>query len=113
MALGLGSPTSDEAEGSPRAVLARALTYLQNNKERMRYAEYRRQGLPITSSYGESAVKQINYRVKGTEKFWNEAGAEELLQLRADYLSDNNVMEVFWKRREASETGQNRYRSGG
>lgn len=106
----LGRPAKDAADGSPAAVVARALTYLQNNQERMRYAEYRRQGLPITSSYVESAVKQINYRVKGTEKFWNEAGAEELLQLRADYLSDGDVMEAFWQRREATETGQNRYR---
>jgi len=106
----LGMPAKDEPEGSPRAVVARALTYLQNNKERMRYADYRRQGLPITSSYVESAVKQINYRVKGTEKFWNEAGAEALLQLRADYLSDGDIMEAYWKRREANETGQNRYR---
>ena len=107
----LGMPVKEEPAGSPRAVVARALTYLQNNKERMRYADYRRQGLPITSSYVESAVKQINYRVKGTEKFWNEAGAEQLLQLRADYLSDGNIMEAYWKRREANETGQNRYRS--
>jgi hypothetical protein len=106
----LGMPAKDEPEGSPRAVVARALTYLQNNKDRMRYADYRRQGLPITSSYVESTVKQINYRVKGTEKFWNEAGAEELLQLRADYLSDGDVMPRFWKRREANETGQNRCR---
>jgi hypothetical protein len=106
----LGTPTQDEPEGSVRAVVARAWTYLQNNKERMRYADYRRQGLPITSSYVESAVKQLNYRVKGTEKFWNEAGAEELLQLRADYLSDGEVMAAFWQRREANETGQNRYR---
>ena len=106
----LGTPAPDEPEGSPRAVVARALTYLQNNQERMRYAEYRRQGLPITSSYVESAVKQINYRVKGTEKFWNEDGAEELLQLRADYLSDGDAMGTYWKRREANQTGQNRYR---
>jgi hypothetical protein len=106
----LGLPAKDEAEGSPRAVVARALTYLQNNQARMRYDAYRRQGLPLTSSYVESAVKQINYRVKGTEKFWNEAGAEELLQLRADYLSDDSVMEAYWQRREATETGQNRYR---
>jgi hypothetical protein len=106
----LGTPGADEPAGSPRAVVARALTYLQNNQKRMQYADYRRQGLPITSSYVESAVKQINYRVKGTEKFWNEAGAEELLQLRADYLSDGDTMEAFWERREANETGQNRYR---
>jgi hypothetical protein len=77
----LGLPAKDEAEGSPRAAVARALTYLQNNQERMHYADYRREGLPITSSYVESTVKQINYCVKGTEKFWNEVGAEELLQL--------------------------------
>jgi hypothetical protein len=106
----VGKPAKDEAEGSPRAVVARALTYLGNNKERMCYHDYRCQGLPITSSYVESAVKQINKRVKGTEKFWNEAGAEEILQLRADYLSDGDAMQAFWKRREAGETGQNRYR---
>jgi hypothetical protein len=106
----VGKPAKDEAEGSPRAVVARALTYLGNNKDRMCYQDYRCKGLPITSSYVESAVKQINQRVKGTEKFWNEAGAEEILQLRADYLSDGGVMETFWKRREGSETGQNRYR---
>jgi len=106
----LGTPAQDEPEGSPRAVVARALTYLQNNKDRMRYADYRRHGLPITSSYVESTVKQINYRVKGTEKFWNETGAEELLQLRADYLSDGGIMSKFWQRREANEPGQNRCR---
>ena len=106
----VGLPAKDEAEGSARAVVARALRYLHNHKERMRYAEYRRQGLPITSSYVESTVKQINYRVKGTEKFWNEAGVEDLLHLRADYLSDGDPMKTYWKRRENTETGQNRYR---
>jgi hypothetical protein len=107
----LGAPTATEPTGSPRAVVARALTYLTNNQARMRYADYRRQGLPITSSYVESAVKQINRRVKGTEKFWNEDGAEELLHLRADYVSDGDVMSEYWQRRETTETGQNRYRS--
>jgi hypothetical protein len=106
----LGAPAADEPAGSARAVVARALTYLQNNRERMHYANYRRQGLPITTSYVESTVKQMNYRVKGTEKFWTEEGAEELLQLRADSLSDGEGMPAFWKRREAKETGQNRYR---
>ncbi len=35
----------------------------------MKYDQYRRQGLPITSSPIESTVKQINRRVKGSEKF--------------------------------------------
>ena len=66
---------------------------------------YRCQGLPITSSYVESAVKQFNQRVKGTEKFWSEAGAEALLQLRADQLDDAAPMGEFWQRRQASESG--------
>ena len=106
----LGEPTPADPVGSPRQVVKRALEYLRNNRERMKYAEYRQQGLPITSSYVESAVKQFNYRVKGTEKFWNEQGAEEMLQLRADHLSDVQPLKVFWQARETRESGQNRYR---
>jgi hypothetical protein len=106
----LGVPAADAKATSPAKLVARALVYLQNNKERMRYAAYRQQGLPIVSSYVESAVKQFNHRVKGTEKLWREGGAEEILQLRADYLSDGDPMARFWQHREASETGQPRHR---
>lgn len=102
----LGAPAADEAETSPRSIVARALGYLQNHKDQMRYPEYRRQGLPLTTSYVESAVKQFNQRVKGTEKFWTEAGAEALLQLRADDLSDDQPLPAFWQRRQAAATGQ-------
>lgn len=105
----LGTPEKEEAETSPRKIIATALTYLQNQKERMRYDQYRREGLPMTSSYVESAVKQINQRVKGTEKFWTENGAEAILQLRADYLSEGAPLDAFWKRRQDNETGQRRY----
>jgi hypothetical protein len=44
-----------------------ALRYLENQKSRMLYDQYRREGLPITSSHIESTIKQINRRVKGTE----------------------------------------------
>ena len=87
----LGSATEQDKETSPGVVVGTALTYLRNNAGRMKYDEYRQQGLPITSSYVERAVKQFNRRVKGTEKFWSEAGAEALLQLRADYLSDDRA----------------------
>ena len=62
-----------------------------------------------TASHMESLMKQINQRVKGTEKFWCEEGAEAILQLRADLLSDNRPLDAFWERREASQTGQRRY----
>lgn len=105
----LGPPEPDEAETSPRQRVADALSYLQNQKERMRYAAYRQQGLPITSSHIESTIKRINQRVKGTEKFWSETGAEAILQLRADTLSETEPLADFWKRRQTTATGQRRY----
>jgi hypothetical protein len=109
----LGLPEEDEPETSPRRVVEQTLTYLRNHRDKMRYDEYRRQGLPITSSHVESVVKQINQRVKGTEKFWSEDGSEAVLQLRADYLSDGQPLEAFWQRRQAAATGQRRYRRAG
>jgi hypothetical protein len=106
----LGLPNQDEPETSPRQVVARTLTYLRNQQDKMRYDAYRRQGLPITSSLMESVVKEVNRRVKGTEKFWSEEGAEALLQLRADHLSDDQPLDAFWQRRQETATGQRRYR---
>jgi hypothetical protein len=106
----LGKPSDEDKDSNPRVVVAKALTYLRNNKARMRYARFRREGLPIVSSYVESAVKQFNQRVKGTEKFWGEEGAEAILQLRADHLSDNQPLEAFWERRQDQQTGQRPYR---
>ena len=106
----LGSPTADESETSPRRVVADGLRYLRNHQDQMHYDEYRRLGLPITSSHVESTVKQFNRRVKGTEKFWSEEGAEAILQLRADHLSETEPMETFWEEREEGATGRRCYR---
>lgn len=106
----VGLATKEDKEGSPRRVVQETLTYLSNHKDKMHYDAYRRQGLPLMSSHVESTVKQINYRVKGTEKFWTDEGAEAILQLRADYLSDDDPMEDFWQRRQEAATGQRRYR---
>ena len=72
----------------PREALRRTLTYLTNNASRMNYPEYRRQGLPVLTSMVESLIKEVNYRVKGTEKFWdNPEGGEAILQVRGGQLS--------------------------
>jgi hypothetical protein len=106
-----GKSEKGEAETSPRSVVSKTLGYLINNQDKMKYDEYRKEGLPIVSSLMESMVKQIGRRVKGTEKFWGEEGAEAILQLRADYLSDGEVMERFWQRRQAAASGQRIYRT--
>jgi hypothetical protein len=107
----LGLPEKNESEESPRSKVADALRYLENQKSRMHYDAYRRQGLPITSSHIESTIKQINRRVKGTEKFWSEGGAESLLQLAADYLSETNPLTTFWRERPSQATGQRHYQA--
>jgi hypothetical protein len=108
--LELGAPQEEDEDKSPRQVVAQALTYLQNHQSQMKYAAYRQQGLPITSSYVESAVKQFNQRVKGTEMFWTEVGAEAMLQLRADHLSANEPLAKYWQTRQTNQTGQRPYR---
>jgi len=93
-----------------RATLRDCHTYLSNNAARMRYDQYRRQGLPITTALGESKMKQINRRMKGTEKFWREGG-EPQLQLCCDSLSHTAPLKGFWRRRAVGQRGFRKSRS--
>lgn len=106
----LGVPPPECVESDPRQLVFEALRYLRNNAERMRYDEYRRRGLPIMTSAVESVIKTINRRVKGSEKFWSAPGAEAILQLRADYLSETVPMERFWAERQAQASSHRSYR---
>jgi len=84
------------ADNDPRQAVADALRYLTNNRERMDYPRYRRLGLPVTSALMESMVKEVNYRVKGTEMFWNDpSGAEAILQVRAAALCDDDRLATY------------------
>jgi hypothetical protein len=86
-----------------REVLQRTLTYLQHNEPRMNYPTYRQQGLPVTSSLVESLIKEVNQRVKGTEKFWDRPeGAEAILQVRAALLSDDDRLASHIENRPGS-----------
>lgn len=80
----------------PRSIIKKTATYLTNNRERMDYPTYRRLGLPTSTSMIESMIKEMNYRVKGTEKFWNRPeGAEAILQLRAAALGDDDQLSTW------------------
>lgn len=96
----LGLPPDDAAKDDPRKLLADAIGYFQNNASRMDYPKYRREGLPTTSAYMESLVKEVNARVKGTEKFWNDgASGEAILQIRAAALCDDDRLSKFLRSR--------------
>jgi len=90
-------------ESDPRKIAQATIGYLTNNRQRMDYPRYRREGLPVTSSLAESLVKQISQRVKGTEKFWNDgASGEAILQLRAAVLSDGERLQSWIRNRPIS-----------
>jgi hypothetical protein len=106
----LGMPEPGASASDPRERIARAITYYQNHQELMHYPDYRKQGLPLTSSHMESTVKLINARVKGSEKFWRKDHGESVLQLRADSLSDSKPLAAFWEHWRGNLTGANHYR---
>jgi hypothetical protein len=107
----LGAASTPGPPGEPRQAVAATLAYVNRNRQRMDYPRYRRQGLPVTSAAVESLIKQINRRVKGTEKFWRRGGAESVLQVRAAYLSDDGRAEAFHDHRpQGRAVGRGRLR---
>lgn len=96
----VGLPPKDCEKTDPRKVLADAIGYFRNNASRMNYPAYRQRGLPTTSAHMESFVKEINARVKGTEKFWNDgASGEAILQIRAAALCEDDRLSGFLRSR--------------
>jgi hypothetical protein len=90
-------------EDDPRAAVVAAARYVSNNQARMDYPAYRRAGLPVTTALMESLVKEMNYRVKGTEMFWNDPeGAEAILQIRAAALSEDDRLSRYLAARPGS-----------
>src|SRR5271166_3358934 len=75
----LGEPLKETPENDPRQIVARTITYVGNNQSRMDYPEYRREGLPVTTAWIESLVKELNYRVKGTAMYWNDPQEAEAI----------------------------------
>lgn len=106
----LGPPPAECADNDPRKLVFESLRYLKNNADRMKYDEYRREGLPIMTGAVESVIKMMNKRVKGSEKFWSDRGAEAILQLRADSLGETETMSRFWLEREANAGIRRPYR---
>ncbi|MCO8122121.1 hypothetical protein NHH03_10260 [Stieleria sp. TO1_6] len=101
--LGAAAADADADEDDPREQLRQIIGYLTNNRDRMHYARYRCEGLPTTSAWMESAVKEINFRTKGSEMFWNNpAGAEAILQIRAASLSDDDRLARYLAGRRGS-----------
>lgn len=77
-----------EATPSKEADLQTEAGYFRNNSRRMQYQEFHEEGYPIGSGTVESGCKQlVGMRMKGTGMRWSRSGAENMLALRAEYLS--------------------------
>lgn len=74
--------------------------YLQENKDRMRYADFRKQRLFVGSGVVEAGCKTvIGARLKQSGMEWSVRGANSIISLRCVMLS--NRFEDFWESRAA------------
>lgn len=86
--------TACQAQARPHRAPAedpaqQAVTYFTNNRSRMDYPTYRKNGYQIGSGTIESAAKQIvSQRMKVTGAIWNLDSARFVAKARAAFLSD-------------------------
>ena len=75
--------------------------YVERNRHRMRYSEFRAQGLCVGTGVVEAGCKTaIGLRCKRAGMHWTVAGADAIIALRCCKLSGR--FEDFWERRSAT-----------
>jgi hypothetical protein len=80
-----------------RERLDRAVRYLKKRRRYLRFAEYRRLGIPLGSGVTEAGCKTVfTQRLKLSGMRWTKVGAEWVLQLRVAWLS--GIWEVVQQR---------------
>jgi Uncharacterised protein family (UPF0236) len=76
------------------------LEYITRNAGRMRYAEFRAQGLSVSSGVVEAGCKVVvGSRLKRAGMHWSLAGANAIIALRTCQLSGR--FDDFWRRRSS------------
>lgn len=81
-----------------REALGKAITYFDNNQDKMDYPTYRAMGLSIGSGVTEAACKCIaKARMCGSGMRWETKGAAEVLSLRAMVKTEGRWDE-FWEK---------------
>jgi hypothetical protein len=84
-----------------RATLERVIGYFKKHRNKMRYAEWLAQGLPIGSGPVEAAAKDIvQARLKRSGMRWSTQGGQSILELRAHLKSGR--WDVMWSTLKAA-----------
>jgi hypothetical protein len=78
--------------------------YVTTNRQRLRYPEFRTQGLCTSTGVVEAGCKTaVGTRLKRAGMHWSTAGADAIIALRCCMLSGR--FEDFWERRSATPAG--------
>jgi hypothetical protein len=79
----------------------REIGYFEKNKERMRYADFKKRGLFVGSGVMEAGCRTVvGQRLKQSGMHWSVSGANSIIALRCSLLS--NRWEDFWEYRAAA-----------
>jgi hypothetical protein len=75
---------ASRARGKTREAIEEELVYFRNQRQRMRYAQYVREHVPIGSGVVEAACKTlVTRRLKGSGMRWSVSGGQAILTLRS------------------------------
>lgn len=84
--------------GCDKSICEREIGYFEKNKERMRYADFRKRDLFVGSGVLEAGCRTaIGQRLKQSGMHWTVRGANSIIALRCSILS--NRWEDFWEYR--------------
>ena len=86
--------------GKRKTKIKKEIGYFENNAHRMRYADYRAQGLFVGSGVVEAGCKTvIGKRLKQSAMKWTVRGANSIIALRCCHISGR--IEDFWEQKIA------------
>jgi hypothetical protein len=87
--------TMSKMKGADAEQLAVHIGYIERNRHRMAYGEYRQRNIPIGSGVTEGACKSVvNMRAKRSGQRWSQRGLTAALHLRA--VHESQRFDGFW-----------------
>jgi hypothetical protein len=87
--------------GHDKDLCEKEIGYFEKNKERMRYADFKKRGMFVGSGVMEAGCRTVvGQRLKQSGMHWTVRGANNIIALRCSQLS--NRWEDFWEYRAAA-----------